>query len=293
MKLGVIGYGSIVRQALTALRDAPEPPFERVAILAKPGGEARAEALLESLGDELSARRTVVANIRDFLDASPDLVVEAAGHGAVLEHGATVLSSGVDLVVTSVGALADERLSAAIDAAGRAGNARCLICPGAIGGLDILAAARLAGITGLVYTSRKPPSAWRGTPAEQVVDLDGLAQAFCFFEGTAREAARRYPQNANVAATLALLGPGFDQTRVSLVADPGVVRNTHEISMKSNCVDMELAIAGLAAPDNPRTSLTTGFALAAQIIKLAGDHARRRGEAIRVLEAGKTQCADV
>ena len=279
MKLGFIGYGAICKQALTALKDASERPLEMVSILAKPDGVARAQALLDSLGPDLATRRIVVADIANFLELGPDLVAEAAGHESLARYGAQVLSSGCDLIITSVGALADEQLQAMIDQAACTGAARCLICPGAIGGLDIIAAAKLAGLTELIYTSRKSALAWRGTAAEHVVDLAALKKPFQFFEGTAREAARCYPLNANVAATVALHGAGFEKTLVRLIADPGATRNSHTIVMQSGCADMEITIAGLPSPDNPRTSMTAGFALAAQIIKVldasdSGRHAR-------------------
>ena len=266
MKLGFIGYGSIARQALTTIAKASDGRLGMVAILAKPDGVERARALLDSLGAALAPRRIVVSSIHDFLGLRPDLVAEAAGHAAILAHGARVLASGRDLVITSAGSLADERLSADLDAAAREGGARILICPGAVGGLDIIAAAKLSGLTKLVYTSRKPPLAWRGTAAERIIDLGALREPRRFFEGTAREAARRYPQNANVAATIALHGAGFETTLVRLVADPGVARNTHVVTMSAACADVEITIAGLPSPDNPKTSMTTGFALAAQIL---------------------------
>ncbi len=268
LKLGIIGYGSVASLALTAIAQSPERPLELACILAKPDGAHRAEALLESLGAGLAIRRIVVTDIQELLALGPDLVAEAAGHESIAAHGAKVLFAGCDLIVTSAGSLAVEQLRDAMDRAAHSGGARYLICPGAIGGLDIISAAKLSGLTKLVYSSRKPAQAWRGTAAEKLVDLSALQEPCCFFEGNAREAARSYPQNANVAATLALLGPGFDKTIVQLIADPGVTRNTHTIILTSACVDVEMTIAGLPSPDNPKTSMTTGFALAAQIIEI-------------------------
>jgi len=276
LKLGVIGYGSIASQALKSLAQAPAHPLEMVCLLAKPAGGPRAQALLDRLGPALAERRLVVTDIGAFMDLRPDLVAEAAGHHSLRQYGPTILSAGCDLVISSVGALADEDLSATIDAAAQAGGARRLICPGAVGGLELIAAAKLAGLTSLTYTSRKPPSAWRGTAAEESVVLEGLREPTQFFEGTARQAARLYPQNANVAATVALHGGGFEQTLVRMVADPGVTRNTHVIALRSACVDMEITIAGLPSPDNPKTSMTAGFALGAQIMAVFDEMATRK-----------------
>ena len=276
LRLGIIGYGSIATQALKSVAQAVTHPLEIVCLLAKPEGAPRAQALLDSLGPALAERRLVVTDITAFLEQLPDLVAEAAGHQSLHQYGPTILASGCDLIISSVGALADAELSASIDAAAQAGGARRLICPGAVGGLELIAAAKLSGLLELTYTSRKPPSAWGGTAAEQMVDLRALTAPHQFFEGTARQAARLYPQNANVAATVALHGAGFEKTRVRLVADPGVVRNTHVIALRSACVDMEITIAGLPSPDNPKTSMTAGFAVAAQIIAVCDEMATRK-----------------
>lgn len=268
MRFGIIGYGTIARQALNALARDLAQPLEAVVCLARADGAARAQDMLDSLGERLASQRLVVGSLSELLSLRPDFVAEAAGHKALQDHGAPILAAGNDLLVTSAGALADDALRAGLDAAALQSGASYRICPGAVGGLDILAAARLAGLQDVLYTSRKPPKAWAGTPAERLVDLAGLKAAHVFYEGSAEAAARDYPQNANVAATIALLGAGFAATRVRLIADPAVSRNVHELSVRSSCADFDIRISGQPSPENPKTSLTTGYALANQILGL-------------------------
>jgi len=137
---------------------------------------------------------------------------------------------------------------------------------GAVGGIDLLSALRPSGIKSLRYTGRKPPMAWTGTPAEGLLDLPSLTEPAVFFTGTARDAARLYPKNANVAATLALAGPGFEGTEVQLVADPTITRNVHEVAVTAGAGDFHIRIEGKPAPDNPKTSLATVYSLAREVL---------------------------
>ena len=275
MSLGVIGYGTIATLALEAVARGLARPLDRVICLAKPEGVGRAQAMLERAGPRLARECHVVTSLGDLLAARPCLVVEAAGHGAVRACGPQILAARLDFLVTSVGALADESLHRALNEASAEGGA--LICStGAIGGIDLLRAAKLSGLKDVAYTSRKPPLAWRGTLAEKLVDLAALKTETVFYEGSARGAARDFPQNANVAATLALAGAGFEATRVRLIADPAVSANVHEIGFTSACVDVALRIEGRAAPENPKTSLTTAYSVAAQILDHLSPPANRR-----------------
>jgi aspartate dehydrogenase len=256
VKVGLIGFGAIGRAMLAALAAADAlHRLEFVSIL------VRHPAALRSLPRALAAA-DVTADFDRFIGTRPDLVVECAGHEAVGSFGARVLQSGTSLTLISVGALAEPAIEARMRRAAQDSGATLTIPAGAVGGLDLLATARLAGLSSVRYVSRKPPNAWRGTQAAEVVDLDRLAQPCSFFDGSAREAALRFPQNANVAAAIALAGLGFDDTQVSLTADPGAVRNEHAIVIDGRFGHAELKIAGAPLPDNPKSSWLAALSLA-------------------------------
>lgn len=267
MRLGLIGFGTIATLACDALVGAVTAPADLLICLARRESLARAGDWIAQYRSRLARDVQVTDDLRAFLAARPQVVAEAAGHAALREAGAPILTGGADLIVCSVGGLADDALRQSLEAAATRGGRQLIRSPGAIGGLDILAAARLSGLHSVHYTGRKSPLAWRGTPAEQVTRLEALTSPCIVFEGSAREAAIRFPQNANVAATIALAGAGLDATHVALVADPGVDRNLHEIVMRSACADVSIRIEGHPAPGNPKTSSTTGYALAALLLE--------------------------
>lgn len=193
---------------------------------------ARLAAVPHARLDCVVVRRERVAAVRSALGPSvavqsevPEhcrLLIECAGHSALFDHVEPALARGTECAVLSIGALHEDGLAERLADTAARGGARLHLLAGAIGGIDAIAAARFAGLDEVVYTGRKPPSGWRGSPAERLLDLDALREPAVFLEATAREAARLYPKNANVAATLSLAGLGLDATRVRLIADPGI-----------------------------------------------------------------------
>jgi aspartate dehydrogenase len=125
---------------------------------------------------------------------------------------------------------------------------------------------RLAGLTAVRYRSRKPPAAWRGSPAEQVTDLAKLTRQVVLYKGTAGEAALLYPQNANVAAAVALAGLGFDATEVELVADPDAPGNVHEIEAEGAAGRFTIQLQGKPSRNNPKTSALAAMSVARALI---------------------------
>jgi aspartate dehydrogenase len=215
-------------------------------------------SLKKSLQERLGAKTKVISSL-DELDAPIDCAVECAGHQAVKAHVPAVLKRGVDVILVSMGSLSEPGLADSLEAAAREGNAQLMLVPGAVAGIDALAAARPFGLDSVVYTGRKPPVGWKDTPAEKLVDLDNLKTATTIFEGTAREAAREYPKNANVAATIGIAGIGLDATRVRLIADPAVDRNVHSLRAEGTFGVLEMTIANKPLADNPKTSALAAY----------------------------------
>jgi aspartate dehydrogenase len=256
--VGLIGCGGIAQDVLAALRASPANGVSIVGALARPGRGEAARARLCGID--------VVEALDALLARGPALVAEVAGQSAVAEHGDAVLRSGVDCLVISVGALADPALFARLRSAAHDGSSRILLPAGAIGGLDAIAAMRVAGLTSVRYRSRKPPAAWRGSPAEQAVDLDQLTRRTVLYKGTAGEAALLYPQNANVAAAVALAGLGFDATEVELVADPDAPGNIHEIEAEGVAGSFSIQLQGKASRTNPKTSALAALSVARALL---------------------------
>lgn len=262
MHLGLIGYGSIARALMGVLVSQGAAPA-RVTVLARPGSDGAARA---ALARDFAGPGAVATDVAALIAARPDLVVELAGQAAVAALVPDVLAAGIETVIVSIGALADPALLATLEAAARQGATRISLPGGAMGGIDLLSALRPSGITSVVYTGRKPPLAWAGTLADGLLDLAALTEPATFFTGTARQAALDFPKNANVAATLALAGIGFDATEVRLIADPGVDRNLHEVAVTAGAADYTIRIAGHPAPDNPKTSATTALSVAREVM---------------------------
>jgi aspartate dehydrogenase len=257
--VGLIGTGGIAQDVVTALRNAGSN-IEILGAVCRAGSAERARAALPGI--------KVYELIEQMLDRRPKVVAEVAGQHAVAEYGREVLRRGIDFLVISVGALADRDLLKYLKGRAEAGGSRILIPAGAIGGLDAVAAMRLGGLDAVRYRSRKPPVAWRGSPAEKVADLDNLTKRTVLYRGTAGEAALLYPQNANVAAAVALAGLGFEATEVELVADPAAPGNVHEIEAEGAAGRFAIQLQGKPSRINPKTSALAALSVARALLNL-------------------------
>ena len=260
MNIALIGCGAIGSSVLQLLQGETRLAVRWVLV---PEVTADVQSALSRFAPQAQALPALPADVK------PDLIVECAGHSAIEEHVLPALTRGIPAIVASIGAMSAPGMAEKVQAAAEAGKTQVQLVSGAIGGIDALAAARIGGLDEVVYNGRKPPLAWSGTPAESVCDLASLTEAFCIFEGTAREAALLYPKNANVAATLSLAGLGLDHTKVRLYADPAVTENVHHVEVRGAFGAMELTMRGKPLAANPKTSALTVYSVVRAVLNSA------------------------
>jgi len=253
--VGIIGLGGIGSTIAAALQSPDVEDRLRIA------GVCVKSRHLDAARRQLKEGIPLFDRIENLLGAGPDVIVESAGHEAVGLYGERILDFGIDLVLISTGALANEELLERLRRAASRTGARIYLPAGALGGIDALRAAVCAGVTTVRYRGRKPPVAWKGTPAEEVTDLDALRTARSVYRGNARAAALQYPKNSNVAAIVALAGIGFDASEVELIADPDITENQHEIEVQAVTGTFRICMSGRTLADSPKTSALAAYSV--------------------------------
>lgn len=190
------------------------------------------------------------------------VVIECLPAAAFDSVAVPAIAAGRTLLVLSAGALLD-RL-ALVEEARRTG-ARIIVPSGALLGLDAVRAAAQGTIHSVKLVTRKPPKGLVGAPylEQRRISLEGLTAPLRVFVGSAREGARGFPANVNVAAALALAGIGPERTEIEIWADPAVTRNMHRIEVEADSTRFSMTIEGIPSEDNPRTGKLTPLSVIA------------------------------
>ncbi|MSO76591.1 MAG: aspartate dehydrogenase [Alphaproteobacteria bacterium] len=255
MTVGIGGLGAIGLAVATAL-DRGVDGLNLVAVSARDKAVAAAK---------MAAFRTAVPVVGlSELAGLADIVVECVPAAAFAEIAEAAIDAGRIFMPLSVGALLP-RLDL-VDRA-KATGARIVVPTGALLGLDAVRAVAEGTIHSVRMITRKPPGGLEGAPylVERGISLKGLNAPLKVFEGTAREGAKGFPANVNVAAALSLAGIGPDATTLEIWADPGIDRNTHRIEVDSDSARFTLEIANIPSSDNPRTGRNTPLSVIAAL----------------------------
>ena len=231
MRVGLLGLGTIARGVLALL--SPSDDIEVVGAIVAHPDKARPDL-----------RVSICSDVEQLLLHQPQVVAEMGGHPALRCHGPAVLRAGIDLLVLSVGALAEPETEQAIVQAACEGHSQAIILSGGIGALDAIASARAGGLERVTHTTRKPPRTLLGYDIDEPREL---------FSGPAREGVLRFPESINVAAAVSFAGLGLDRTQVRVIADPKVQQNHHEVVAEGAFGQLRFEITNVPTQENPRT----------------------------------------
>lgn len=255
MKVGIAGFGTIGRSVAVALARGIEG-LELAAVCS--GDDDRARRAMAGLCDPVPVVEP------DALAARCDVVVECAPKAAFRPIAEPALEAGRTFVTVSAAAILEN--PDVVDLA-RANGARIVLATGALLGLDAVRAAAEGEIREVRMITRKPPGSLEGAPylAENGIALGNLSEPLKVFEGSAREGARGFPANVNVAAALGLAGVGPDRTRLEIWADPALERNTHRIEVDADTARFSLKIENVPTAENPKTGKITALSVIAAL----------------------------
>lgn len=210
----------------------------------------------------------VLGSFEEVLASRADLVVEIAGVKAVKEYAAPLLKADKDVVITSVGALADSKLRETLVDTARTHGRKVHVTSGAVGGFDILSTVAFMGGAKTTIQSTKAPQSLNGAPylAGQDLPTDERVVAFT---GSAPEAIAGFPKNTNVAVATGLAGGGVDCVEVQVVSDPAARGNTHRVTIENDKAKAVVEVTAKTDPRNPKSSVTAAWSVAALLANLA------------------------
>jgi len=258
MRVAIGGFGAIGARLAKDLDDGVEG-LQLSAVSAK----------------NLERVRTAVAAFKSKPAALPlaelareaDVVVECAPAAVFREIAEPTIRARRIFMPSSVGQLL---VHADLVGLAKTTGARILVPTGALLGLDAVRAAAEGTIRSVRMVTRKPPAGLEGAPylIENGISLSGLKTAVKVFDGTARDGAKGFPANVNVAAALSLAGIGPDRTRLEIWADPAVTRNTHSIEVEADEVRFSMTIENVPSVENPRTGKLTPLSVLAALRSL-------------------------
>jgi aspartate dehydrogenase len=258
LRVAVVGLGAIGSALVTKLSAAGVNGVRLAAVSSR--DNTKAERFVQKINPSIR-----VLPIIDLVGAV-DLAIECAPAAVLGDIARPLLESGKKVMVLSVGALLDH--PDLVQIAKRCGG-QIIIPTGALLGLDAVTAAAEGVIHSVRMKTTKPVTGLLGAPylTEHRIDLSTITAPTKVFEGTAREAAKGFPANLNVAVALSLAGIGPDRTVLEIWADPKLDRNMHEISVDADSASFEMTIRNIPS-ENPRTGRITALSAVAALRKL-------------------------
>jgi aspartate dehydrogenase len=223
-------------------------------ILANHADGIRIVALFDTFFDRAKDLEAITGakayeDFESFISKDFSLVVEAASVNAVKHYAQEVLEHKKDLVIMSVGALANPVFMDDLRESARRNGKRIYIPSGAIFGLDNLKVGRISPIKKLLLRTIKSPASLGVEAKERRI----------VFSGKAHECIKAFPKNVNVSVAMSLAA-GRD-VDIELWVDPAVDRNIHEIIFEGDFGETFIRVTNVPSPDNPATSYLAALSI--------------------------------
>ena len=256
--VAIVGLGAIGQTLVRALAGGTVPGVALAGVAVR--DQAKGEAILRSFGIDVPICEL------GRLPQIADYVVECAPAAVFDQVVRPLLDAGKKVIALSVGAILSH--PDLIDLA-RTRGGQIIVPTGALLGLDAVCAAAEGKIESVTMVTRKPIAGLLGAPylIENNIDISKFTDAKLIFRGSAREAAKGFPANLNVAVALSLAGIGPDKTTLEIWADPTVTRNIHRIVVKSDSSSIDMTIENIPS-ENPKTGRITALSVIALLRKL-------------------------
>lgn len=254
MRVCLIGCGAIGSELAVAIDSGKVGSATLVALFDIAKDSTR------MLGLRLQNKNVAMFSTFSELTSSPefrdsDIVIEAASQAAAKNFSKRVVEHKKDLLLMSVGALADELfLSQLLNVVSMNGK-HIYIPSGAIAGIDAIKSVK-GMLDSVTLTTTKNPSALAGAPFfdSDPTILNTMKKKTLVYEGTAADAINKFPANINVAAVLSLAGIGIQETKVKIIADPHITVNQHQIEAAGAFGKIGITVRNIPSPNNPKTS---------------------------------------
>jgi len=248
-RVGLLGCGTIGSRLAIAVDAGRIPNASLVSLFDV------IESSTQSLKSKMQNSSDAYSDFAKFVSSDIDIVVEAASQDAVRKFGKAILEAGKDMMIMSVGALADETFLSELMQIASEKGCRIYVPTGAIAGIDAIRSIKHL-LESVTLTTTKSPKALAGAPFFDTskIKLEDIVKRTVVYEGPASKAVRAFPANVNVAAVLSLAGIGVDKTLVRIVADPAATTNQHEIVAIGSFGELHITVNNVPSPGNPKTS---------------------------------------
>lgn len=247
MRLGIIGCGAIGTDVAKAAEDMKEIDKMYLFDIKKEASNKLCKSL----------KKAEIKPVKDFLN-DVDVVFEAASQGAVREYAEHVIEAGKDLVIMSVGTLLNDNFKKKLEDIARKKHCKIYLPSGAVCGIDGVLSASVNSVDEVTLVTTKPPESLNRSVNKREI----------IFEGTARNAVKKFPMNINVAASLSLAGIGFDKTKVEIVADPVATRINHKILAHGKFGRLRAEVENMPNPNNSKSSYMASLSAIATLKRI-------------------------